>query len=117
MREGSICHLRPLDAVLSSGLCGKGGGLTSRDRPNSSENYMLLGFLLAIPSQQVLLLVRQSVTKDNCSISVSYPSSSKVKVWKNSVTLETEKPLFKKVELGQETVQRRNKVLPFFVNY
>ena len=37
---------------------GKGGGLTSRDRLNSSENYLLLGFLLAMPSQTVLLLVR-----------------------------------------------------------
>ena len=36
----------------------KGGGLTSRDRLNSSENYLLLGFLLAMPSQTVLLLVR-----------------------------------------------------------
>ena len=36
----------------------KGGGLTSRDRLNSSENYLLLGFLLAIQSQSVLLLVR-----------------------------------------------------------
>ena len=57
----------------------KGGGLTSRDRLNSSENYLLLGFILAMQSQTVLLLVRQSVTLDNCSISVSYPSSSKVK--------------------------------------
>ena len=40
----------------------KGGGLTSRDRLNSSENYLLLGFLLAMPSQTVLLLVRQSLT-------------------------------------------------------
>ena len=40
----------------------KGGGLTSRDRLNSSENYLRLGFLLAMPSQTVLLLVRQSVT-------------------------------------------------------
>ena len=40
----------------------KGGGLTSRDRLNSSENYLLLGFLLAMQSQTVLLLVRQSVT-------------------------------------------------------
>ena len=40
----------------------KGGGLTSRDRLNRSENYLLLGFLLAMPSQTLLLLVRQSVT-------------------------------------------------------
>ena len=33
-------------------------GLTSRDRLNSSDNYLLLGFLLAMPSQTVLLLVR-----------------------------------------------------------
>ena len=25
--NGAICRLRPLDAVLSSGLCGKGGAL------------------------------------------------------------------------------------------
>ena len=49
-----ICRLHPLDAVLSSGLC----GLTSRDRLNSSENYLLLGFPLAMPLQTVLLLVR-----------------------------------------------------------
>ena len=36
----------------------KGGGLTSRDRLKSSDNYMLLGFLLAMPSQTVFLLVR-----------------------------------------------------------
>ena len=40
----------------------KGGGLTSRDRANSSENYLLLGFLLVKPSQAVLLLVKQSFT-------------------------------------------------------
>ena len=40
----------------------KGGGLTSRDRLNSSENYLLLGFLLAMSSQTVLLLFRQSLT-------------------------------------------------------
>ena len=44
------------------GYVERGGGLTFRDRLNSSENYLLLGFLLAIPSQTVLLLVRQSVT-------------------------------------------------------
>ena len=36
----------------------KGGGLTSCDRLNSSENYLLLGFLLAMPSQTVLLLAK-----------------------------------------------------------
>ena len=30
------------------------------------------------------------------------------------MTLETEIPLFKRVELGQETIQSRNEVLPFF---
>ena len=95
----------------------KGGGLTPRDWLNSSENYLLLGFLLAMPSQTVLLLVRKSATWDNCFISVSYPSSSKVKWWKNSVTLETKIPLFKRVKLGQETIQSRNEVFPFFVNY
>ena len=37
-------------------------GLTFRDRLNSSENYLLLAFLLATPSHYLLLLVRQSVT-------------------------------------------------------
>ena len=40
------------------GYVERGGGLTSRDMLNSSENYLLLGFLLAMPSQTVLLLVR-----------------------------------------------------------
>ena len=40
----------------------KGGDITSRDRLNSSENYLLLGFLLAMQLQTVLLLVKQSVT-------------------------------------------------------
>ena len=53
------CRLRPLDAVLSSSVgYVERGGLTSRDRPNSLEIYLLLGFLLAMPSQTVLLLVR-----------------------------------------------------------
>ena len=68
-----LAHLKsPLVAAanmssLPTGCCAvqwamwKGGGLTSRDRLNSSENYLLLGFLLATPSQTVLLLVRQSV--------------------------------------------------------
>ena len=33
------------------------------------------------------------------------------------MTLETEIPLFKIVELDQETIQSRNEVLQFFVNY
>jgi hypothetical protein len=57
-----ICRLSPLDAVLSCGIGGIGGGLTSRERLNSSENYLLLGFLFAMQSQTVFLLVRQSVT-------------------------------------------------------
>ena len=44
-------------AILSSELCRKGGP-TSRDRFNSIDNYLLLGFLVAMPSQNVLLLVR-----------------------------------------------------------
>ena len=55
----TICRLCPLVAVLSSGLCEKE---VAHDRLNSSENYLLLGFLLAMQSQTVLLLVRQSVT-------------------------------------------------------
>ena len=58
----SISCLWPLDAVLSSGLYGKEGGPTSCDKLNRSENYLLLGFLLAMPSQTVLLLVRKSAT-------------------------------------------------------
>ena len=46
-------------------------GLTYSDRLNRSEKYLLIGFLLVIPSQSVLLLARQSVTQDNCSILVS----------------------------------------------
>ena len=64
-----IPHLgSPNMTSLPTGCCAvqramwKGGGLTSRDRLNSSENYLLLGILLAVPSQTVLLLVRQSVT-------------------------------------------------------
>ena len=56
-----ICCHCPLDAVLSSGK-----GLTSRDRLNRSDNYLLRGFLL----------VSQSVMQDNCSISFSYLRSS-----------------------------------------
>ena len=59
---GPICYIRPLDDVLSNGLCGKGGDLTSHDRLKRSENYLLLDFLLVMPSQSVLLLVRQLVT-------------------------------------------------------
>ena len=35
----------------------KGGGPTSRDRLNSSENYLLLGFLLAMPSQKTTMKI------------------------------------------------------------
>ena len=105
---------------LPTGCCAvqwamwKGGGLTSRDRPNSSENYLLLGFLLVRPVQIFLLLVREPITQDNCSISVSYRSSSNVTCLKNLLTLENKMKLFRKVELGQETIKSRNEVLPFF---
>ena len=95
----------------------KGGGLTSRDRLDSSENYLLLGFLLVRLSQTVLLLVRQPITQNNCSISVSYRSSSNVTWLKNLLTLENKMKLLKRVELGQETIKRKNEVLPLFVNY
>ena len=111
----SICRLHPLDAVLSSGLCGKGGGLTSRDRLDSSENYLLLGFLLVRLSQTVLLLVRQPITQNNCSISLSYRSSNYVTRWKNLLTLENKMKLLKRVELGLETKKSKNEVLPFFL--
>ena len=65
----------------------------------------------------MLLLVSQSLIHYNCSISVSYPSSSNVK-WKfNSMTLETEMTLFKRVELGQETIKSLNEFLPISVIY
>ena len=48
------------------------------------------GALLVMPSQSVLLLIRQSVTQGNCSISVFNHSFSKVKWWENIVTIETE---------------------------
>ena len=95
----------------------KGGGLTSCDRLDSSENYLILGFLLVRLSQTVLLLVRQPITQNNCSISVSYRSSSNVTRWKNLLTLENKMKLLKRVELGQETIKSKNEVLPFFVNY
>ena len=38
----------------------KGGGLTSRGRPNSSQNYLLLGFLLPIrPCPKAPLVMKQ----------------------------------------------------------
>ena len=83
-----------------------GGGLTSRDRLDSSENYILLGFLLVRPVQTFLLLVRQPITQDNCSISVSYRSSSNVTCLKNLLTLENKMKLLKRVELGQETIKK-----------
>ena len=106
-----------LHAVLSSGLCGKEGEPTSCYTLNRSENYLLLSFLLVLPLQSVLLLVRQIVTQGNSSISVSYHSFSKVILWENLVTIETEITLFKRVELCQETTQSKNVVLPFCVNY
>ena len=115
--ERAICCVWPLDAVLSSGLCRKEGGPTSCVKLNRSENYLLLGFLLVLPLQSVLLLVRQTVTQGNSSISVSYHSFSKVILWTNLVTIETEITLFKRVELCQETIQSEIIVLPIFVNY
>ena len=93
----------------------KGGGLTSRDRLDSSENNLLLGFLLVRLSQTVLLLVRQPITQNNCSISVSYRSSSNVTRWKNLLTLENKMKLLKRVELGQETIKSKNEHLPFLI--
>ena len=101
----------PNMSSLPTGCCAvqwamwKGGGLTSRDRLDSSENYLLLGFLLVRLSQTVLLLVRQPITQNNCSISVSYRSSSNVTRWKNLLTLENKMKLLKRVELGQETIK------------
>ena len=83
----TVLHWYPLSSNMlfsPTGCCAvqwamwNGGGLTSRDSLNRSENYLLLGFLLVMPSQSVLLLVSHSVTEDNSSISVSHPSSSKV---------------------------------------
>ena len=72
----------------------------------SSENYLLLGFLLVRLSQTVLLLVSQPITQNNCSISVSYRSSSNVTRLKNLLTLENKMKLLKRVELGQETIKK-----------
>ena len=47
--------------------------LTYRDRLNSSENYLQLGFLLVMPLQPVLLLVRQSLIQDNFQSQFSTP--------------------------------------------
>ena len=47
----------------------KGDGLTSGDRLNRLENYLLLGLLLVMLLQSVLLLVRQSVNQDVFSLS------------------------------------------------
>ena len=80
------------------------GGLTSRDMLNSSENYLLLGFLLVRLVQTFLLLVRQPITQDNCSISVSYRSFINVTCLENLLTLKIKMKLFRRVELGQETI-------------
>ena len=120
MTYAATCFLWPLDAVLSSdGLCGTEGDPSFCVKLNRSENYMLLGFLLVLLLQAVLLLVRQTVTPGNISISVFYHSFSKVitlrekKMW----TIETHITLFKRVELCQETIQSEIMVLPFFVEY
>ena len=115
IRATTTMTIRAIMANMSSsptGCCAvqwamwKGGGLTSRDRLDSSENYLLLGFLLVRLSQTVLLLVRQPITQNNCSISVSYRSSSNVTRWKNLLTLENKMKLLKRVELGQETIKK-----------
>ena len=63
--------------------------------------------LSVMPSQSLLVLVRQSVIQSVLSISVSYHSCSKVKWWTNFVFIETEITLFKRVELCQETIQSK----------
>ena len=68
---------------------------------------MLLGFPLVMASHSVLILVRQVVPQDNCSISVSS------KQWKISVILENKITFFKNLELGQETLQTSDEVLHF----
>ena len=92
----------------ASGLSGKSGG-----GPNSSENYLMLGFLFARPSQSVLLLVRQAITQDNCSILVSYPSSCNVISLKNLFNFKKKDDAFKKGELGQETIKNKIEGFPF----
>ena len=94
-----------LPLPVSLFLWNRGGLVIARDRLDSSENYLLLGFLLVSLSQTVLLLVRQPITQNNCSISVSYRSSSNVTRWKNLLTLENKIRLLKRVELGQETIK------------
>ena len=92
----------------------KGGGLNCRNRLNSSDNYLLPGFLLVSPHN---LCSYWSVIQDNLSISVSYPSSSNVKCWTNLLTLETKMTPFKRGELGQQIWQSKIEFLPFSVNY
>ena len=58
MGETAICRLCPLDAVLSSGICVKKGAL----HPVTGLTVLLIGLLLARPSQYFVLLVKQSVT-------------------------------------------------------
>ena len=82
--------------LLSSGLCGKNGAL------------------LVMPSQSVLLLVRQSVFQSNLSISVSYNSFSKVKKWREFFFKETEITLFTRVKLCQVTIQSKK---PIYIEF
>ena len=50
--ERAICFLWPLNAVLSSGLCGKEGGPTSCDKLNRSDKIsaarLPIGYALTI---------------------------------------------------------------------
>ena len=88
--ERAICCLW-LHVVLSGGLYGRRGAL------------------LVMPSQSLLVLVRQSVLQSNLYISVSYHSCSKVKWWreKKKFFIETEITLFQRKELCQETIQSK----------
>ena len=62
----------------------------------------------------VLLLVSQSVTQGNFSISVSYHSFSKVEWWKKIGDYRNDITLFKRVVICKETIQSGNVVLLFF---
>ena len=103
--------------MLSSGLCGKEEALPPVTGLTLTVHRSSARLPICQPSHTVLLVLSQSVIQNNCFISVSYPSSSKVKSCTNLVTLETKITLFKRGELGQETFKTKNESLPFSVNY
>ena len=110
----SICRLRPLDAALSSGLCGKEGalppvtGLTDQRIICCYASYWsclhnLSSYWSGSQSLKIIVLSW-------------FPTPVPVKLndGKNSMTIETEITLFKRVKLGQENIQGRNEIFAIF---